>query len=246
MSNSNPDHRNDACKTYLEQTKLLVTLTSAFIIAPIAIFEKFQIMNLLVILMEISFILSVFAGYVVFGTIAGSQHTGECDVHNKRTKWSSLIQIVLFFLGIIFLLWNVSNDSSVSKQDEGSNSTISLNKECIFHNLGKTIYFDFDKTEIRPEAFKTINYYIEQLEKNKTLKIKISANTDSIGTDSHNLELSKQRAFVIKNYLISNGINFDRIEIEYLGELNPVTTNATYNGRVLNRRIDILLLNEDN
>lgn len=99
---------NDACKTYLEQTKLLVTLASAFIIAPIALFEKLQTMNSLVIFMELGFVLSVFTGYVVFGTISGTQHKGEYNVYNSNTMLFSRIQIGLFLFGLVFFLLSVT------------------------------------------------------------------------------------------------------------------------------------------
>jgi hypothetical protein len=244
MSNSTDNYRNDACKTYLEQTKLLTTLSSAFIIAPVALFEKFQNMNLLVILMEVFFIFSIFTGYVVFGTIAGTQHKGDCNVHNKGTTIFSWIQIVFFFLGITFLLINLSIDSDKSKQ-EGIKPNIPTNSEVQTIKIKKTIFFDLDKTEIRPESFEKINSSIENLKNNQNHIIEISANTDSIGTELYNLKLSKQRALEIKNYLISNGIKPERIIIKYWGEINPITSNSTYNGRVLNRRVELLLMDKN-
>lgn len=116
------NHKNEACKTYLEQTKLLVTLASAFIIAPIALFEKFQTMDNLTVLMEISFILSIFAGYVVFGSVSGTQYKGECNVYNIGTRIFSWVQIGLFFIGILLMLINISDTNNVHENQETTTS----------------------------------------------------------------------------------------------------------------------------
>lgn len=104
--------KNDACKTYLEQTKLLVTLASAFIIAPAVFIEKIDIFNWQSICMEVCFILSVFTGYIVFGTISGTQYKGDFNVYNKGTTWFSRIQIGFFILGLILLIINFTSTSS--------------------------------------------------------------------------------------------------------------------------------------
>lgn len=236
--------KNEACKTYLEQTKLLVTLASAFIIAPIALFEKLQAMNSLIIIMELLFILSVFAGYVVFGSIAGSQHKGECDVYNIGTKIFSWVQIGFFFLGLILLLVNMAKmPKQVEFKESCKNVVTDIDSTSHFETA--KIYFDFDRTELRPEAYEIINRVIQQLKRNKKRRVKIIANCDSIGTEKYNLKLSEKRAFIVKNYLISNDIESNRIQIEALGESIPITSNDTYNGRLLNRRTDFYLVTSD-
>ncbi|WP_299226565.1 hypothetical protein [uncultured Psychroserpens sp.] len=99
--------KNDACKTYLEQTKLLVTLSSAFIIAPAVFIEKIGFFSTISLFMEVCFVLSVFMGYVVFGTISGTQFKGEYNVYNKGTKIFSWLQISLFMIGLVLLLINL-------------------------------------------------------------------------------------------------------------------------------------------
>jgi hypothetical protein len=110
------NHKNDACKTYLEQTKLLVTLASAFIVAPAIFSDKLSIINSFSIWMELFFIGSVFAGYVVFGTISGTQYNGKFDVYNIGTRVFSYVQILLFILGLVFLVISLKNSSSNLKE----------------------------------------------------------------------------------------------------------------------------------
>src|SRR5579872_3513387 len=91
--------KKEAVKTYLEQTKLLVTLSSAFILAPaglVAVLKERTSVGLTnsqlfwFVVAEIFFIASVLAGYVVLGTIAGYQHADRFDVYRKATRYSSL------------------------------------------------------------------------------------------------------------------------------------------------------------
>ena len=100
--------KNEACKTYLDQTKLLVTLSSAFIIAPAIFIEKIGFFSTISIFMEACFVLSIFMGYIVFGTISGTQFKGEFDVYNKGTRIFSWAQIGFFMIGLVLLLINLS------------------------------------------------------------------------------------------------------------------------------------------
>jgi outer membrane protein OmpA-like peptidoglycan-associated protein len=74
------------------------------------------------------------------------------------------------------------------------------------------------------------------------MKIEISGHTDSEGDDATNLELSKNRAEAVKQYLISKGINGARVSTIGYGETKPVASNASSDGRAKNRRTEIRIL----
>ena len=99
--------RIEACKTFVEQTKLLVSLASAFVIAPPVVLSFMKIgLDWKIYIAETLFILSVLSGYVALGAIAGSQHVGSFDVHRKAVKRSGLIQFVCYVAGLaLFLFW---------------------------------------------------------------------------------------------------------------------------------------------
>ena len=63
--------------------------------------------------------------------------------------------------------------------------------------------------------------------------------TDSIGTEAYNQRLSERRANAVKAYLVSKGIESDRVATEGKGELQPVASNKTKAGRAQNRRVEI-------
>ena len=109
-----PDGKKEACKTYLEQTKLLVTLASAFIFAPpglVAILKekpsvKFGQDELYwLIAAEVLFLCSVLAGYVAIAALAGSQDVGRYDVYRPAVRWASLIQFLAYLFGVAVFIW---------------------------------------------------------------------------------------------------------------------------------------------
>lgn len=81
--------------------------------------------------------------------------------------------------------------------------------------------------------------------KNKPLwKLEISGHTDNVGDDNGNLVLSKKRAEALKNYMISKGINADRLVTLYFGETKPIADNNTPEGRKKNRRVEMKIVFE--
>ncbi|MEA1986216.1 MAG: OmpA family protein [Candidatus Marinimicrobia bacterium] len=89
------------------------------------------------------------------------------------------------------------------------------------------------------EAKQLLNGIVTALTDNTDAKIMISGYTDSVGSASSNKRLSAKRAISVKNHLISVGIKSNRMETEGLGEIDPVATNDTEEGRNKNRRIEI-------
>ena len=77
------------------------------------------------------------------------------------------------------------------------------------------------------------------VESHSDLRIKIIGHTDSNGTDEYNIDLSRRRAFRVRDFLVKQcGLREDRIVIEFRGERDPATSNATKLGKSLNRRVD--------
>jgi hypothetical protein len=105
--------RKEAWKTYLEQTKLLVTLASAFLFAPAALIGILKERSGLhiktaflhdLLIAEFCLLVSVVAGYVTIATVAGSQDRGDFDVFRFATRVASLIQFGSYILGVFVLL----------------------------------------------------------------------------------------------------------------------------------------------
>lgn len=103
----------------------------------------------------------------------------------------------------------------------------------------KIVYFETNRSILLLDAAATLNSIVPILEDNPEYKLQISAYTDSVGAESNNLQLSKQRANACFYYLLSKGVSSERMEIVAMGEMHPVATNDSAIGRQLNRRAEI-------
>ena len=99
--------------------------------------------------------------------------------------------------------------------------------------------FDFDKSAVKTEGKAALDRVATGIKGLKLEVVIAVGNTDSVGTDAYNLALGQRRAESVKAYLVSKGVPADRIYTESKGKSNPVATNATAEGRSLNRRVDI-------
>ena len=104
------------------------------------------------------------------------------------------------------------------------------------------IFFDFDKATLRSESKNELNNAIRFMNDNPTIRIEIGGHTDSKGSDAYNLKLSQARAQSVYQYMVQNGISPDRMVAYGYGERMPVASNATDEGRQLNRRIEFKII----
>ncbi|MBX3256013.1 MAG: OmpA family protein [Chitinophagaceae bacterium] len=104
------------------------------------------------------------------------------------------------------------------------------------------VFFDFDKSSLRPESFVELDRVVKLLTENPGIEIEMSAHTDSKGSDQYNFTLSDNRARSVMDYILSKGIASSRITSKGYGESKPVATNETDEGRQLNRRVEFTIL----
>ncbi len=100
-------------------------------------------------------------------------------------------------------------------------------------------FFDFDKSVLKPEGKAKLDDLISKV-KGINLEVVIAVgHTDSIGSDAYNQGLSMRRSEAVKAYLVSNGVEKNRVYTEGKGEKQPVADNKTKEGRAKNRRVEI-------
>jgi OOP family OmpA-OmpF porin len=75
------------------------------------------------------------------------------------------------------------------------------------------------------------------------MKVEVAGHTSSTGPAEYNQVLSERRAQSVADYLISTGLNADRFTVRGYGESEPVADNGTAQGRALNRRVELRILN---
>lgn len=104
------------------------------------------------------------------------------------------------------------------------------------------IFFDFDKTTLRPESFPELDKVAELLEQNPRLFIEIGGHTDDKGSDAYNEQLSQGRAEAVREYLTGKWIEAERITAKGYGESKPEVLNDSEENRQINRRVEFTIL----
>ncbi len=100
-------------------------------------------------------------------------------------------------------------------------------------------FFDFDKSVLKPEAKAKLDDLVSKTGGVNLEVIIAVGHTDSVGTDKYNQALSVRRSEAVKAYLVSKGIEKNRVYTEGKGEKQPVADNKTAEGRAKNRRVEI-------
>jgi OOP family OmpA-OmpF porin len=104
------------------------------------------------------------------------------------------------------------------------------------------VYFDFDKSTLKPEAIAVLNQAAALLDKHERVVVEVAGHTDSVGTEAYNQALSMRRADAVRDYLVSKGVKASRLTAKGYGESQPVASNDTDAGRAENRRVELIVL----
>ena len=128
--------------------------------------------------------------------------------------------------------------SLVAKKEQGIEGVVFESK------LFKDIHFDFDKYDIRREDEGILRENASWLKKNPKMKIQIEGHCDERGTGEYNLALGERRANNTKKYLVSLGINSDRISTISFGEEKPLDPGHSEEAWAKNRRAHIVVLSK--
>lgn len=106
----------------------------------------------------------------------------------------------------------------------------------------KNIFFEYGKTTLLPTSFEELNKVVAFMKETGVQLIEISGHTDSDGSDNYNKTLSQGRAKSVVDYLISQGIEPQKLTAVGYGKTRPIDTNLTQEGKAINRRVEFLLV----
>ncbi len=102
----------------------------------------------------------------------------------------------------------------------------------------KNINFETGKATLLTDSYVTLNAVVKLIQTNPTIQLEISGHTDNVGSDKYNDKLSNDRAKSVVAYLVAQGITEAKLTYKGYGESQPVSSNATPEGRAENRRVE--------
>ncbi len=102
-----------------------------------------------------------------------------------------------------------------------------------------SIHFDFDSIRVPEYAYPLLDKIALVMQEHEQLHLIMQGNCDSLGSDEYNYWLSGARAAALKSYLVSRGVNAERIRVHAYGDTRPITLDQSAAGRQANRRVDM-------
>ncbi len=111
--------------------------------------------------------------------------------------------------------------------------------ELLAITLKGDVSFDLDSDVVRPGLYNELDRIAQIMVKYPQTSILVEGHTDSTGSEAYNQQLSERRASGVKNHLVQRGVETSRVNVLGYGESRPVVTNATPEGRQMNRRVEI-------
>jgi len=159
-------------------------------------------------------------GYKAYIVVAGAQYSTDIKVFLVDIIEESIMMDDLIQMNADEMLQAIQNDGKVALYG---------------------LFFDFDKATLQETSNETLEQIALLLKNNPKLNVYVVGHTDMNGTLDYNLNLSKHRAeSVVKTLVEKNGISSEQLSAQGIGPLAPVSTNASDDGRQLNRRVELV------
>jgi outer membrane protein OmpA-like peptidoglycan-associated protein len=133
-------------------------------------------------------------------------------------------------------------EAELRAQLQGTGVSVTRNGNNIILNMPSNVTFALNQAQIDPSFFSTLNSVAIVLSKYNQTLVDVYGYTDTTGSASYNLDLSKRRAQSVSGYLSAQGIDPRRMYVTGFGEERPIASNASEAGRAQNRRVEIQIV----
>ncbi len=140
---------------------------------------------------------------------------------------------------------NYMDDQAEEIDRDIEGATVERVGEGIKITFDSGLLFDVDKADLRPASQENLMELAEILNEYPDTDILIEGHTDADGSEQYNMELSERRALSVSHYLIEHGVAGTRMTITWYGEMQPVASNETVEGKQLNRRVEVAIMAND-
>jgi peptidoglycan-associated lipoprotein len=107
----------------------------------------------------------------------------------------------------------------------------------------RIVYFDFDKSEIRPEFNQMLTEHARALTRNASVKVRLEGHTDERGSREYNIGLGERRAQAVRRALLLQGVTEAQLSTVSYGEEKPAVAGSNEQAWAKNRRVEIVYLN---
>lgn len=134
-----------------------------------------------------------------------------------------------------------TQEAELRKQLQSTGVSVTRSGENIVLNMPNEVTFGVDEVKLNPGAKNVLNSVALVAKEYDQTQLNVLGYTDSSGSESYNLRLSKIRAIEVGNYLVAQKVEYARVKSEGIGEARPIATNSTAEGRAQNRRVEIIL-----
>jgi len=130
-------------------------------------------------------------------------------------------------------------EADLRAQLQGSGVSVTRNGDQITLNMPNNITFNTNQDAVKPQFYRQLDAVARVLAKYDKSVVDVIGHTDSTGNAAYNQSLSERRALAVAQYFNSHGIDGRRLSVVGYGPRYPVASNATEQGRALNRRVEI-------
>lgn len=182
--------------------------------------------------------------YVVIGNFFTNQQTKATRLPFRHGLSQMLSTASYYYIDDV-LVMNADSSRHAVKPAE----TVKLNNEVIELNRDytlKDIKFEFDSYVIHPSSNDELNNVVAYLKAHPEVAIRLSGHTDFKGTDEYNLTLSRNRTKSIAEFLVTKGVEPDRIVSYGFGKSRPLSLEKTEDAAKVNRRVELRFVPKDN
>jgi len=135
---------------------------------------------------------------------------------------------------------NTSGSSTVESEgtltETAGSGVVSGSQEDLIVNVGDRVFFDYDSSELDADSRELLQDQVAWLKQHSSVQVTVEGHCDERGTREYNLALGEKRAQSVKNYLISLGVNPDRISTISYGKERPAVVGSNDGAWAQNRR----------
>jgi outer membrane protein OmpA-like peptidoglycan-associated protein len=175
------------------------------------------------------------------GALAGALIGAASSSKNDRTKGVLIGAGVGAIAGGSVGYYMDRQEDKLRKQLRGTGVSVTRKGDNIILNMPSNITFDFDSYKLKPNFKPTLDSVVLVLNEFESTLITVKGHTDNKGSEAYNQKLSENRALSVADYLITKGVKQQRVAAIGKGELEPIASNSTANGRAENRRVELTL-----